>query len=452
MAYIRRLGMGAVMAAALIAVYAFGFGSQANSTDMKVLTRPSLGLAFQPLLARAGVRSPPFFAGAGTSSALGAARTIGTGSSTMMIPTPDLESNAKAHQNRANVQPSMAHTHSASPLHWTHPLESTYRLTKAKERNGAVTTPRKEEQEKLLSEKLDESFEQCRLVTAAGSKTFYAGTQLMSAEQRKAVCAIYTWCRRTDDIVDDPRPTANAQAELLDDLKDWKLRLQNIWNGEATDSLDYALAATRKAYPTLSIQPFYDMIEGMLMDTPQLGQDRYQTWDELYIYCYRVASTVGLMTLPVLGTAPGYTEQQAKDPALLLGIGLQLTNILRDVGEDAARGRIYLPKEDMDRFGVTESQIFEGRIDENYKNLIKFEIERARSYYEKSNEGIPMLAPDSRLSVQAASDMYGGILAKIENNNYDNFNKRAFVPQYEKVTTVFQSFLKVFMMSKGAWA
>merc|ERR1719235_2367685 len=111
------------------------------------------------------------------------------------------------------------------------------------------------------------------------------------------------------------------------------------------------------------------------MDTPELGQDRYETWDELYLYCYRVASTVGLMCLPVLGTAKGYTEEDAKEPAIALGIALQITNILCDVGEDAKRGRIYLPLEDMKRFGVTESQIIQGDLDANYVKLIRFEIQ-----------------------------------------------------------------------------
>merc|ERR1719454_2862386 len=147
---------------------------------------------------------------------------------------------------------------------------------------------------------------------------------------------------------------------MMSDLSAWRSRLLKIWEGEAEDLIDVALVDAKRKYPTLELEPFLDMIEGMVMDTPQLGKDRYSTWEELYLYCYRVASTVGLMTLPIMGTAPGYTEDDAKKPAEALGIAFQITNILRDVGEDAVRGRIYLPREDMDRFGVTEKQIFDG--------------------------------------------------------------------------------------------
>lgn len=197
----------------------------------------------------------------------------------------------------------------------------------------------------------------------------------------------------------------------------------------------------------MPIQPFLDMIQGMIMDTP-LGQDRYQTWDELYLYCYRVASTVGLMCLPVLGTAKGYTEEMATEPAVALGIALQITNILRDVGEDAVRGRIYLPQEDLKRFGVSEKDLINGVMTENYKNLIKFEIQRARDYYRISQEGIPMLAPNGRMSVQAAGDMYSKILDKIEDNDYDNFRKRAFVSKTEKILQLPKSYWTVSQMPK----
>ena len=125
-----------------------------------------------------------------------------------------------------------------------------------------------------------------------------------------------------------------------------------------------------------------------------------------------------------MGTSPGFTQDDAKKPAEALGIAFQITNILRDVGEDAVRGRIYLPREDMDRFGVTEKQIFDGRIDDNYRELIKFEIARAREYYSQALSGIPMLAPSARLPVRSSLDMYSKILRRIEENEYDNFKRR----------------------------
>jgi phytoene synthase len=290
-----------------------------------------------------------------------------------------------------------------------------------------------------------ESYRQCEKITESASKTFSLASKILEPNQQKAVSAIYAWCRRTDDIVDSPRAMMNSKL-MMADLTQWRARLFRIWEGEPEDILDIALLDTKQLYPELEIQPFLDMIDGMVMDTPQLGQDRYDTWDDLYLYCYRVASTVGLMTLPVMGTAPGYTLEQAKKPAIALGIGLQITNILRDVGEDAARGRIYLPREDMERFGVTEAQILNHVIDDNYVNLIKFEIERARQYYKEAQEGIPMLAPASRLGVQAASDVYGAILEKLEQNGYDNFSKRAFVPRAGKFATLISSWWSVAQM------
>eukprot|EP00616_Rhizochromulina_sp_CCMP1243_P016734 CAMPEP_0118995160 /NCGR_PEP_ID=MMETSP1173-20130426/58031_1 /TAXON_ID=1034831 /ORGANISM="Rhizochromulina marina cf, Strain CCMP1243" /LENGTH=369 /DNA_ID=CAMNT_0006946489 /DNA_START=126 /DNA_END=1235 /DNA_ORIENTATION=- len=293
---------------------------------------------------------------------------------------------------------------------------------------------------------LEAAYVQCEKITSVFAKTFYLGTKLMSEKQRRAVWAIYVWCRRTDDLVDGPRAMMNSNV-MRADLAAWEARLYQIWEGKPQDSLDLALLDTKHLYPTLPIEPFCDMIQGMVMDTPDLGQDRYETWDDLYLYCYRVASTVGLMTLPVLGTAEGFTEEDAKGPAIALGIALQITNILRDVGEDAVRGRIYLPKEDLDKFGVSETQILNGVIDENYKNLVKFEIQRARDYYKEAERGVAMLAPSSRLSVQAAADMYGKILEKLEENDYDNFRKRAYVSKPEKFLSLPQSWMKVNAMN-----
>ena len=221
------------------------------------------------------------------------------------------------------------------------------------------------------------------------------------------------------------------------DCSEWEIRLENLWKfGEVVDPLDLPLLDTLIKYPDLSIQPFQDMVKGMLMDIPGLGQDRYSNFDELHLYCYRVAGTVGLMMTPIFGCAPDSSMELAKEPSLSLGVAFQLTNILRDVGEDATRGRIYLPKEDMDKFGVTEEQIFANEINENYKDLMKYEIGQARKYYERAKRGIPMLSNDSRFPVQASLDCYSQILDKLEKNYFDNFTKRAYVSKEEKLMTL----------------
>ena len=279
---------------------------------------------------------------------------------------------------------------------------------------------------------LNLAYKRCEYVTKTFSKTFYMGTSLMRPDAREHVWAIYAWCRRTDDIVDSPRALLNKDI-LQQDLEVWTDRLDSIWSGAPVDIFDLAMADTVKAYPTLSVQPFRDMIDGMIMDIPGMGKDRYATFDELYVYCYRVAGTVGLMTLPILGTAQGVTEEEAAKPAVALGIALQLTNILRDVGEDLERGRIYLPQDEIKQFGLTEEDLFECKVTPNWEAFIKFQIARARDYYKEAEKGIPMLAPDARFAVQASLDLYSKILNKIEENNYDNFNKRAYTTKFEKL-------------------
>jgi len=298
-------------------------------------------------------------------------------------------------------------------------------------RSTPITLERKDAVKKVLNQAFIESGE----VTSAFAKTFYLGTQLMPQVQREAIWAIYVWCRRTDEIVDAPR---DDDAEMLTDLGVWEMRLEKLWKyGEVEDVFDLCLLDVLVRYPTLPITPFVDMVRGMLMDVPDLGTDAYQSFDDLHLYCYRVAGTVGLMCLPVFGCAPGYDELVAKEPALSLGVAFQITNILRDVGEDATtRGRVYLPIEDMQRFGVTKEQLFEQRVDDNFINMMKFQIARARMYYERARRGVFMLAEESRLPVQSALDAYGKILDKIEDNGYDTLTTRAYVDKWEKLSII----------------
>ncbi|CAM9097843.1 unnamed protein product [Pylaiella littoralis] len=289
---------------------------------------------------------------------------------------------------------------------------------------------------------LNQAYQECERITGIFAKTFYLGTKFMSPVARKAVWAIYVWCRRTDDIVDGPRAMVRGKKSMQQDLTDWAVRLDNVWEGKPRDSLDLALVDVRENYPSLPIEPFKDMIDGMIMDVPGIGKNRYQTFEELELYCYRVAGTVGLMVLPILGTAEGVAEEDAKFPALSLGIALQLTNILRDVGEDAVRGRIYLPLEDLEKFGVDPDNIMNGILDSNYKELMRYQIARARFYYKQAARGIPMLSPEGRLPVQASLDMYGKILTAIEANNFDNFRKRAYISKTEKLLTLPFSYAK----------
>lgn len=158
------------------------------------------------------------------------------------------------------------------------------------------------------------AYDESGIVTSAFAKTFYLGTQVLPEPAMKAIWAIYVWCRRTDEIVDAPRPNAlDPNDEMLTDLSEWEIRLEQLFDtGDIVDVLDLPLLDCKVKYPSLPIVPFSDMIRGMLMDIPELGQERYDTWDELHLYCYRVAGTVGLMSMPVFGCAEGYTDEIAK--------------------------------------------------------------------------------------------------------------------------------------------
>ncbi|NP_001284425.1 phytoene synthase, chloroplastic [Cucumis melo] len=274
---------------------------------------------------------------------------------------------------------------------------------------------------------LNEAYDRCGEVCAEYAKTFYLGTMLMTPERQKAIWAIYVWCRRTDELVDGP----NASHITPTALDRWEARLEELFQGRPFDMLDAALADTVTKFP-VDIQPFKDMIEGMRMD---LRKSRYKNFDELYLYCYYVAGTVGLMSVPVMGIAP---ESQAStesvyNAALALGIANQLTNILRDVGEDARRGRIYLPQDELAQAGLSDEDIFAGRVTDKWRNFMKNQIKRARMFFDEAEKGVLELNKASRWPVWASLLLYRQILDEIEANDYDNFTKRAYVSKAKKI-------------------
>jgi phytoene synthase len=200
---------------------------------------------------------------------------------------------------------------------------------------------------------------------------------------------------------------------------------------------------TLERYPQ-PIQPYLDMIEGMRMD---LQKQRYANFAELELYCYRVAGTVGLMTQEVMGVDAAYTSApwserpDTSEAAVALGIANQLTNILRDVGEDRGRGRIYLPLDELARFGYSEAQLMDGVVNDNWRALMRFQLERARDWFARSESGVRWLAPDARWPVWASLRLYRGILDVIEQHGYDVFNHRAYVPRAGKLLDLPFSFL-----------
>jgi phytoene synthase len=283
---------------------------------------------------------------------------------------------------------------------------------------------------------LSEAYEMCRCITAKYAKTFYLGTMLMSEAKQRAIWALYAWCRRTDELVDGIQADTTTSETLLD----WEAQLESAFSGCPTNAPDLALADTLQKYP-IQIQPFKDMIAGMRMD---LSYDRYHTFDDLHLYCYRVAGTVGLMSAAVMGfeATDAATVNAATEAAIALGIAMQLTNILRDIGEDARRGRIYLPLEELKRFDYTEKDLIDGVVDERWANLMRFQIERARDMYQQAEKGISALCRDARWPVWASLLLYRNILNIIETNKYEVFGRRAYVPTPKKIAMIPWAWLK----------
>ncbi|QBE70167.1 phytoene synthase [Synechococcus sp. WH 8101] len=294
-----------------------------------------------------------------------------------------------------------------------------------------------------LSGALRRAYEACRQETAEWAKTFYLGTLLLPPEKRRAIWAIYVWCRRTDELMDSAEAQARPQAELAERLDRWEENTRAVFAGRVGSDLDAVMVDTLERFPQ-SIQPYLDMIEGQRMD---LTWTRYPTFEDLRLYCYRVAGTVGLMTQGVMGLDPAYTtapwsdDPNTSDAAVALGIANQLTNILRDVGEDRSRGRIYLPLEDLDRFGYSEADLLAGRLNDAWRNLMVFQLERARLWFARSEAGVRWLSGDARWPVWTSLRLYRGILDAIERLDYDVFNHRAYVSRLGKLLELPRSFV-----------
>jgi phytoene synthase len=231
--------------------------------------------------------------------------------------------------------------------------------------------------------------------------------------------------------------------ELALRLDCWEQRTRELFQGKVRDGLDRVMLDTIGRYPQ-PLQAYLDMIEGMRMD---LAKTRYNCFEELQLYCYRVAGTVGLMTQEVMGVDAAYTSApwserpNTSEAAVALGIANQLTNILRDVGEDRQRGRIYLPLDELERFGYSEAELMAGSLNDNWRALMRFQLQRARQWFARSEAGVRWLAPDARWPVWASLRLYRGILDVIERHDYDVFNKRAYVPKAGKLLDLPFSYL-----------
>jgi phytoene synthase len=265
----------------------------------------------------------------------------------------------------------------------------------------------------------DADWDLCGEISRSHGRTFFIASHCLPPERRKAVHAVYAWCRIADDIADHAPDPALAAAEL------------DAWEREIdapTHPVAIAFAVARARYG-IPVQPARDLIAGIRTD---LATVRFAAWDDLSLYCYRVAGTVGLMVAPILGC----TDEDALPHAVDLGRAMQLTNILRDVAEDGRNGRLYLPIEDLAAFGCDPEATIAGIPTGRFPDLIAYEINRARALYRSAEEGYAALSPSGRLTAMAGANLYGAILTRIEEMNCDVFAGRARVSGRRKLRAV----------------
>jgi phytoene synthase len=272
---------------------------------------------------------------------------------------------------------------------------------------------------------LGDDFRLCQEDTRTHARSFYFASHVLPKGKRRASYAIYSFCRTADNIVDSPGESLQDGLALkrLDSLRE---DLNRAYSADPPGGKLEALADTVQRYK-IPRRHFHDLLRGVAMD---VSKTRYATFEELNEYCYCVASVVGLMMTHVFG----FADDRALTHATHLGTAMQLTNILRDVGEDYRLGRIYLPEEDLRRFGIDEAAVARGEVSGRFRALMQFQIARAREYYAKGDLGIPLLTNDgSRYCVRLMSATYSGILRAIEENEYDVFRRRAYVPTAQKL-------------------
>ena len=258
---------------------------------------------------------------------------------------------------------------------------------------------------------LDADYERCAQVTRRSRSSFYYAFILLPPERRRALYAVYAFCRFIDDIADDE---SIREPALL--LKRWREELDRVYAGAPTRALSRALADSARRFK-IPRELFEEIINGVEMD---LSRKRYQTWEELRPYCYRVASALGLICIEIFG----YRNPSAKQYAENLGLALQLTNILRDVREDAERGRIYLPLEDLARFNVSEEEILGGVYSPNFVRLMDFEARRARELYALAQSELALEDRATLLTAEAMRLIYAALLERIIKSNYRVLDRR----------------------------
>ena len=272
----------------------------------------------------------------------------------------------------------------------------------------------------IVEKDLRESYLECKRLNSQHGKTYYLATLLLPKGKRPFVHALYGFARYADEIVDDLDSKLSPQAKR-EELERWSYQLlQDIKSGRSDDHIGRALVDTVNRF-AIPIAYFEAFLHSMAMD---LDVTEYETYDDLMEYVYGSAAVIGLQMVPILGTLPG-KEVEAKVAAEKLGIAFQLANFIRDVGEDLDRGRVYLPTDELSRFGVTREMLERRVLTAEIIDAIKFQIERVRALQREADAGIALLAPESRPCIEAASELYCGIVDEVEKIGYEIFNSRA---------------------------
>lgn len=273
------------------------------------------------------------------------------------------------------------------------------------------------EAEGISGEILDRAYRVCEAILRVHSRSFHLASALLPAETRRAIRVLYAFCRVTDDLVD--REGKDREVRWAR----WRaLALSSSPPTEEPVALAWAHVRTRYRIPRGLVEQFMD---GVAHD---LGPVRMETFEDLATYCYGVASTVGLMSMRIIGGSP-----EAIPFAVRLGIALQLTNILRDVGEDLEMGRLYLPLHELRAFGLSEEDLRARRVDSRWRAFMRFQIDRARQLYAEAWSGIALLPRKAQFAIAAAADLYRGILDVIERNDFDVFRQRAALRGWERL-------------------
>jgi len=265
-----------------------------------------------------------------------------------------------------------------------------------------------------MSARVDAAYEYCRQITRREASSFYYGFLLLPPAQRQAIYSAYAFARQCDDIADGDQPREEAE-RALDSARE---ALDRCLTDEADGPVFEALGRTIGRYD-VPLQHFIDLIDGVRTD---LTVSRYATFTDLRAYCYRVASSVGLSSIEIFGYSGG---QRARQYAVDLGIALQLTNILRDVTEDAGRGRIYLPQEEIEWFGYSDAELLERRVTPEFRRLIAYQVHRTREFYASGRRLLPHLPVRARPSVGVMAGIYSSILDEIERRPGIIFRRRA---------------------------